>query len=112
ALVAAVPLHDVTLISLDRPKEKDFRLSIEVAAVSRRNRMSVPSIRTLTMGKRSQRSMGISGVCCGSCVRAAGQTNNKHEARSKQRLPVLESVFLSVESHMRLPLTAARSRCI
>ena len=55
ALVDAVPDQEVTWISFMRPVLKDLRLSVGVAPVSTRNRISAGPIRTLTIGSRSHR---------------------------------------------------------
>src|SRR6266851_4398675 len=66
ALVAAVPDHEVTRISFSPPPLNDFRLSIEVAPVSTRKRITADPTRTFTTGRRSHRSMGISSDVAGS----------------------------------------------
>src|SRR5215475_6337746 len=81
ALVAAVPLQDETRISFERPEANDLRFSVVVAAVSRRKRMSAPSMRTLTIGRTSQRSMGISEGNCGCCGKTGEQKTNKQKSK-------------------------------
>src|SRR3989440_9286896 len=100
ALVAAVPVHEEMRISLERPEEKDLMLRTVVAAVSRRKRISAPSMRTLTTGKTSQRSMGISEVGGGSCADA---TTHK-ASEQKKRMAAFEAPRPNMESWMRLPL--------
>src|SRR5712672_466709 len=63
AFVKVVPDQEVIRIPLALPPEKDLILSKLVAAVSTRNRISVAPIRTLTMGRRSHRSMRTSLDC-------------------------------------------------
>src|SRR5260370_10765082 len=87
-------------MSLERPDENDFRLRIDVAAVSSRKRMSTPSIRTFTMGSRSQRSIGISEIACGSLARAPKQNGNRQKNRSKQRFRFLGLAISCVELHI------------
>src|SRR5260221_1417572 len=68
-----------------------------VAAVSRRKRISAPSMRTLTTGKASQRSMGISEAGGGSCADA---TPHKAKAQKKRR-PAFEAHRPNMQSWMR-----------
>src|SRR5260221_10643461 len=80
ALVAAVPLQEVTWISLKRPPAKDFRFSMVVAPVSTRNRSSLVPTVTLTTGNRSQRSRGISSASGALCARRPAEDQNKRDA--------------------------------
>src|SRR6267154_3488707 len=97
ALVAAVPVHEEMRISLERPEEKDLMLRTVVAAVSRRKRISAPSMRTLTTGKTSQRSMGISEAGGGSCADA---TTHK-TSEPKKRMAAFEAPRPNMQSWMR-----------
>src|SRR5258706_11359762 len=68
-----------------------------VAAVSRRKRISAPSTRTLTTGKTSQRSMGISEVGGGSCADA---TTHK-TSEPKKRMAAFEAPRPNMQSWMQ-----------
>src|SRR4029077_6519064 len=59
-----VPVQEVICTFLDSPDDIDLMLSIDVAAVSTRNRASAPPILSFTIGSRSQRSRGISPEGC------------------------------------------------
>src|SRR6516162_3935679 len=72
ALVAAVPDQEVIWISFMRPVLKDLRLSVEVAPVSTRKRISADPMRTFTIGSLSHRSIGISSEDTDFCAECAG----------------------------------------
>jgi hypothetical protein len=62
ALVAAVPDHELTVTFVEEPESNDFRLSMEVAAVSSRRCTSVLPIFATTTGNTSHFCSGISSL--------------------------------------------------
>src|SRR5437899_7829154 len=77
-----VPLQEVTAMRRASPCGNDFRLSMEVAAVSTRNRNFVFEMLTWITGRRSQVSSGISWADAALAMKKNG---DKATAREKRR---------------------------
>src|SRR5713101_4459991 len=90
ALVANVPVHEVTRRPSVRPSVNDLRFSMELAAVSTRNNMGwSPTITSMT-GSASQCLRGISCACAAKgaepTVGSRARSANKPE---KERIPMV-----------------------
>jgi len=105
AFNAVVSFQDVTWTSFLRPLGNDFSLSMDVAAVSTRKRLSALSTWRIATGSRSQRCRGISVptvAVCAPAPRAVSETiklaNKKEQAgtNSHHSLDCMGSVAWSI----------------